>query len=300
MRLSLSLRQYQERKNIMSLLDGAQKDSLTMCYAKESLLPFMEKMRAEYAAYRKPFSVMLIDIDGFKSFNDKHGHMFGDEALKYFSSSLRLSLEDEDCVIIRFGGDEFVIIFPGRTPKEVCRLANHTENNIKKRPFLFKGREYHISFSGGIASCPHDGIEVQDILDKADKAMYFSKRHGSGRTTQYSQMQFVFMWLLRKIAVTTLLAMMLIITAIRVFHIDLETIKAKIGLIRKTAFVPGASRPIKVYLRSGNSIEGIITDENDNDISLRFDMATGEGAVSIKKSDIKYIDRNYKEGRDKR
>lgn len=196
-----------------------------MCYTKDALLPFMEKMRAEYSAYRKPFSVLVIDIDGFKSFNDKYGHIFGDEALKYFSSSLRLNLDDEDCVIIRFGGDEFVAIFPGRTAGELYRLSIHVEKNIRKRPFLFRGREYKFSFSGGIASCPRDAVETHDIIEKADKAMYFSKRHGSGRITRYDVIHLEFLKWFAKAVIIGLSAAAIIVMAARFFNIDINVVE---------------------------------------------------------------------------
>ncbi len=279
----------------MALLDNAQKDSLTMCYTKDALAPFLDKSKAEYSAYKIPFSVLLIDIDGFKTFNDKHGHIFGDEALKYFSSSLRLNLDDEDCTIFRFGGDEFVLVFPGRTSKEVYRLAARIENNIRRRPFLFKGREYKISFSGGIASCPADSIEMQGILEKADKAMYFSKRRGHGRIAQYARMRSELLKRLIKAAFAIALVLSAIAITRYVFHIDMDAIHGKIKLLRKGLPLTTASSSVKVYLKSGNTIKGSITRETDDDMSLSFDMAVGEGSVIIKKSDIQYIDRDYKD-----
>jgi diguanylate cyclase (GGDEF)-like protein len=278
----------------MPLLENAPKDSLTMCYTKDSLLPFMEKARAEYAAYQKQFSVMLIDIDGFKSFNDKHGHIFGDEALKYFSSSLRLNLDDEDCILIRFGGDEFVIIFPGRAPKDVYRMGLRTERNIRKRPFLFKGKEYKISFSGGIASCPSDGVDAQDLIDKADKAMYFSKRRGDGRITQYSRIKSeVFKWAVKILIVIAIIASILA-AACHIFKITPKNIITKIRPSQKTAPVTNGARPTIVHLKSGNKVEGTVISENADNISLRFNLVSGEGTVVIKKSDISRVDRGDK------
>jgi diguanylate cyclase (GGDEF)-like protein len=275
----------------MALLDNAQKDSLTRCYAKEVLMPYLEKVRAEYTAYNKPFTIIVIDIDGFKAFNDKQGHIFGDEALRYFSSSLRLNLEDEDCVIVRFGGDEFVVVFPGRVSKEVYRLAVHIEKNMRKRPFLFRGREYKMSFSCGIATCPHDGTETQDVLDRADKAMYFSKRYGTGKVTQYSKMGSEFIKRVIKVIAVIAAILGIAIIATRIFNIDTTAIRKKMTILRKaTASFKDSSR-VKVHLRSGNSIEGVMTGENDKEMFLRFDMAEGEGAVVIKKSEIQSIDR---------
>ena len=278
----------------MAMLDKMQKDSLTLCYRKEFLVPYLKESRAEYAAFRKLFSVLLIDIDGFKSINDKRGHVFGDEALRYFSSSLRLSLESDDSAIFRFGGDEFIIVFPGRTSKESYRLAVNIGNNIKNRPFLFRGHEYRISFSGGIASCPEDSLDIDEIIEKADKAMYFSKKCGRGKVAQYSQIRFRFIGRLMRFAIWSLVIAAAITAASHVFHVDLQSMRYKLGSPWMKNSASKMPRTVRIYLRSGNPIEGIITGESDNDITLKFNMATGEGSVVIKKSDIKQIDRGYK------
>ena len=279
----------------MSSLDNSQKDSLTMCYTKDSLAPFMEKAIAEYSVYKIPFSILYIDVDGFKGFNDKHGHIFGDEALEYFASSFRLNLEDEDCEMIRYGGDEFVIIFPGKSSKEVYKLATHIEDSFKTRPFLFKAEQYKISFSGGVASYPNDSSEAKDMIEKADQAMYFSKRQGPGRITQYSKVRSVFLKrIIRRVAVV--LALVIIFLAARyLFKIDMNTIRDQVASIRNGASLirsPAASpHTSRVYLKSGNSIEGVITGENETELFLDFSLSSGEGSVIIKKSDIDHIER---------
>ena len=205
----------------MPLLDNAPKDSLTQCYTKDSLLPFLEKMWAEYSAYNASFAVMVIDFDGFKALNDKHGHIFGDEALKYFASLLNLYLEDEKGVVFRFGGDEFVIVFPGKTAKEAYRLAVHIEKSLRSRPFLFRGREFNFSFSGGIAACPEDCLDLEGVIEKADKAMYFAKRHGGGRITLYATRPSEFIkWFVRTV-ITGVIVAMIILTLAHIFKIDI-------------------------------------------------------------------------------
>jgi diguanylate cyclase (GGDEF)-like protein len=262
---------------------------------KESLIPFLEKAKAEYSAYRRPFSILLIDVDKFKSFNDKHGHVFGDEILQYFSSSLRLSLEEEECVIIRFGGDEFVIVFPTRTSKEVYKIAVNLEANIKNRPFLYRDREYKISFSGGIASCPHDGLESQEIIEKADKAMYVSKRRGGGHVTQYSARYSEIFRRLVRISFAGIIMALVLLIASYIYKLDMSAILNKIKSMRNIA--PAIVRDARqanyaiVRLKSGNALEGTIIDETVTDISLKFDMHPGEGTAVIKKSEIAYIDR---------
>ena len=271
----------------MMQVNDDQKDFLTKCYTKGSLNSFLLKAQAEYSAYRKSYSLLVIDIDGFKTFNDKYGHMFGDDVLKYFSSSLRLNLDDQNCSIIRFGGDEFVVIFSGMDSKETFHLTGQLENNVKNRRFLFKGREYKVTFSGGIASCPHDGSDPEEMLEMADKAMYYSKKRGKGKITQFSSMG----WESRKRSIIMVLLAAIVIGAIAtahyVFKIDLNFLRDRIISVQKNVSSPSA----KIYLRSGHTVEGAIVREDDNGIVLKFKMDVGEGTVSLKRSDIIFVDR---------
>src|SRR3989338_2726809 len=109
---------------------GLRKDTLTNCYATEGFNPFLVQMEAEYVATRVPFSILIMDVDHFKAFNDKHGHLNGDEVLKYFSSALRLDLEDEVNVPFRYGGDEFVVVFPNKSANEAFSLAQRLRKNM--------------------------------------------------------------------------------------------------------------------------------------------------------------------------
>jgi len=157
------------------------RDFLTNCYGREGLIPLLQKMVADFPRTKKPFTVLILDVDHFKSFNDKYGHMNGDEVLKYFSSSMRLDLEDEENRPFRFGGDEFIMVFPSKTAGEAYHLAARLRRNIKTRSCLIKGKQIAISFSGGIASFPHDAKDVDELLEKADKALYRAKREGRNR-----------------------------------------------------------------------------------------------------------------------
>ena len=167
---------------------NAPKDFLTNCYAREGILPFLKQMEEEYLANKRPFSILIMDVDHFKSFNDKYGHLTGDEVLKYFSSSMRLDLEDEENAPFRFGGDEFVMVFPNKTPMDATNLANRLRKNIRTRSCLIKGKQITVTFSGGIAGYPADANSIEDILDKADKALYYSKNHGRNRITRHSDL----------------------------------------------------------------------------------------------------------------
>lgn len=269
------------------------RDYLTNCYAKEMLDPVLDKIKAEAGITKGHFSVLVLDIDHFKAYNDKYGHLDGDEVLKYFASTLRLSLPAEDEIIIRFGGDEFVVIFPGKTSAETSTIANEMRKNLKRRPFLMRGRVFMMSLSAGIASYPADGRDVSDILAKADKAMYFSKAHGRGRVTQYSSMVMKSkiekaVIVMGAIILSAALFIMLYEPARRTVLIkSIKGIKENIPL----QIVPKyATPPDKVYLRSGSVIRGTIIHEDTKEVHLKLMVKEGEAITIIKKSQIEKIE----------
>ena len=163
----------------------ARKDFLTGFYTRESLVRSINTLRTEYETYKKAFSLLLIDIDNFKMFNDKYGHLLGDEVLKYFASSIRLDLIAEQTALFRFGGDELLVLFHAADSEEAYPIAARMLDNIKRRPCNLRGVNLKMSFSGGIASYPKDAWTAEDLLERADKALYASKRNGRGQITLY-------------------------------------------------------------------------------------------------------------------
>lgn len=137
----------------------------------------------------EPFSVVFMDLDRFKKFNDKCGHTFGDEILKYIGSSLRLTFQDVPCQIFRYGGDEFVIVFPNKTPREAQRMVQLLKHNMAHRPVLFKGKFFRMTASYGISGYPKDGETIEDLVKKADMAQYTSKSQGRNLITLASQIR---------------------------------------------------------------------------------------------------------------
>ncbi|MEC6908146.1 GGDEF domain-containing protein [Photobacterium piscicola] len=109
--------------------------------------------------------LVFIDLDGFKEINDNFGHYVGDEVLRDFSLTIKNMLRDED-VIIRFGGDEFIILLNSHVIKNVHQRIEQLRQNIE---WYFNQKETQLSFSYGVASL-QDGIEL--ALKTADTAMY--------------------------------------------------------------------------------------------------------------------------------
>ena len=119
----------------MCIFEKAQIDFLTGFFMRESFGPFLEKAIREANAAKGVITVALVDLDKFKKYNDKFGHDFGDEILKYAASTIRLTMDENQTYFFRYGGDEFIVVFVGKTPKEVYHLLRTCRNNLLKRPF---------------------------------------------------------------------------------------------------------------------------------------------------------------------
>lgn len=282
-----------------------EKDNLTKCYTRNALYPFLEKLRIEYSVTKKHFSIMLLDLNHFKVLNDKHGHLFGDEALKYFSSTLRLSLEGEpsdsvaDKFVFRFGGDEFIIVFPGRAAVQAYPIAVNILKIIKNRNFLFMGRIFRMSFSGGLATFPDDAETTEKLIENADKAMYFSKKYGFSKITRYHDMSIMKskrLWLIFAVLILGALVSLArhqftfsIKDALdKLVFIDRVFKTEKIKKLHKTAEL---ARPDMktVYFKSGGTIKGVITKDGDPmEFQVIFDQ--GEAVILIKKSEVLKIE----------
>jgi diguanylate cyclase (GGDEF)-like protein len=305
---------------------NAVKDFLTNCYARDGILPFLKKMEEEYLAHKKPFSILIMDVDHFKSFNDKYGHLMGDEVLKYFSSSMRLDLEDQENAPFRFGGDEFIMVFPNKTPADAFDLASRLRKNIRTRSCLIKGKQITITFSGGIAGYPSDASSIEEILDRADKALYYSKNHGRSRITKFSDLGWQ-----EAIQIAAIFAVLALLGGGLYYYRD--TLAPHVGKAEATLgnliphapvtptmspapsprpgggpatpvptapTVPGISVPTpdsdisKIYLESGRIVTGVIKSEDEDAIKVEVGLREGKGTLQLKKSQILRIETGSK------
>jgi diguanylate cyclase (GGDEF)-like protein len=127
--------------------------------------------------FQNSYSVIFIDLDNFKSSNDLHGHDIGDEILCEVAS--RINSYFKNCLNVRQGGDEFIIIAPREFSQNIEKCC-HQFLDILKKKIAIKSLEFSVRASIGIASFPNDGLEINNILRKADIAMYEAKRKKCG------------------------------------------------------------------------------------------------------------------------
>jgi diguanylate cyclase (GGDEF)-like protein/PAS domain S-box-containing protein len=147
-------------------------------------LLFQDRMKQALARSRRvntPVAILFMDLDGFKSVNDRFGHALGDLVLKQVARRLSGAVREGDTVA-RMGGDEFVILWESATHESVRRRAQQIIDLIGE-PMVIAGHSITTGTSIGIALFPNDGVEPESLLRRADEAMYHSKRAGGGRFT---------------------------------------------------------------------------------------------------------------------
>lgn len=130
----------------------------------------------------KPFSLLMLDLDGFKAYNDRFMHTAGDIALQELGGLLRDTLREVDTAA-RLGGDEFAIILVETGPEGARELAGRILERFSRHllPGIDGARTERITASIGIASFPADSFDKEDLLRKADRALYLAKSQGGGR-----------------------------------------------------------------------------------------------------------------------
>ena len=168
-------------RQIEDVLEAAKRDPLTGLYNRshfESVL----RQRIEYANRRTDtLAVAMIDIDGFKGFNDTRGHGAGDLALRQVGRLLAAQARDTD-VVARYGGDEFAWLMPGTPVEAALAVADRIRRLAQD---LRAETGLPISLSLGIAACPQDADMMADLIDFADAAMYAAKGAGGNQVRHY-------------------------------------------------------------------------------------------------------------------
>jgi diguanylate cyclase (GGDEF)-like protein len=154
------------------------RDELTGLFNRRYLDRALEAEFVRAIRYKRNFSVLLLDIDCFKTINDRYGHSCGDAVLINIAFLIRGCLRNSD-LAARYGGDEFIILLPETDKSNAAEIAERLRRLIEGTHFEWNGKSIRISSSIGIATAPDDRIaDCRDMLDKADKALYRGKAIG--------------------------------------------------------------------------------------------------------------------------
>lgn len=166
------------------LQEQAIRDPLTNVYNRRFLADAMDRELAQAGRNEKPASVVILDIDYFKQFNDTYGHRCGDFVLHYIAGFLGDRIRRGD-VLCRYGGEEFVIFMPNAPLESALQRAESWRNEIANTFIEYEGLHLKTSFSAGVAGFPLHGSTSDAILNAADKALYQAKDGGRNRVILY-------------------------------------------------------------------------------------------------------------------
>jgi diguanylate cyclase (GGDEF)-like protein/PAS domain S-box-containing protein len=171
------------RRQNQQLRDLATLDPLTSCLNRRAFFERFEPLWQAAQRYGQPLSCIMLDIDHFKSINDRFGHAVGDQALQMVSGVLRSMVRASD-LICRYGGEEFCVLLPVTTAEEGAQAAERFRKEIESRKFA----GISVTASFGVSSVGMKPKDPHDLLNLADKALYASKHTGRNKVTRFDQM----------------------------------------------------------------------------------------------------------------
>jgi len=159
-------------------------DSLTIVFNRRYYLERFREEMERSGKFNYKFSCLMIDIDYFKSFNDRYGHIVGDAILRELSRTIQETIRQID-LIGRYGGEEFSIIL-SETDKNAAQLAaERIRSAVQDRRIRVYDEELKITVSIGISTFPQDGKDIERLIDKADSALYQAKQAGRNKVCIY-------------------------------------------------------------------------------------------------------------------
>ncbi|MCM1287692.1 MAG: GGDEF domain-containing protein [Clostridium sp.] len=159
----------------------ARRDGLTGIYNRVYFTELFEKAKASAKKYDYKLSVALFDIDKFKLVNDTYGHLAGDEVIKMVASIDNKYAEKYSGFACRYGGEEFLLVLPGKGKEEALEILESMHEEIKSTVVNFNGTEININVCVGLSVYPDICDNADILVARADKAMYYGKQNGRGR-----------------------------------------------------------------------------------------------------------------------
>ena len=155
-------------------------DPLTELYNRRYLTDYIRSESSRALRSNENFAVAMLDIDHFKSINDKLGHPCGDHILKEFARIIADELREYD-VAIRYGGEEFLVVFPGESKINAVSVLERIQDKVLSGSYIWEDTPVSFSFTAGIADymeIDHTSMPFEDLINKADHRLYHGKHDG--------------------------------------------------------------------------------------------------------------------------
>ncbi|WP_224242332.1 response regulator [Hyalangium gracile] len=161
--------------------ERAERDALTGLLMRRPFLEQLHTRLGETQRWRKPLALCLLDVDHFKKVNDRFGHLAGDRVLATLGRLLLTRFRKED-VRGRWGGEEFVLALMGESAQNARDILARTAAELSRHTFEGdKGERFQVTFSAGLAVVPDDGVQLEELVKRADERLYRAKANGRNR-----------------------------------------------------------------------------------------------------------------------
>lgn len=155
-------------------------DDLTGLCNRRHFLALAEDERRRHAHKYKPLALLILDIDVFKSINDRFGHDVGDAVICHVANVCREELRGFD-ILARIGGEEFVTLLPDTTGEQAVMLAERVRQRLEASAFVVDGADVRVTASIGVSEGGAQSECIGDLMKRADQALYQAKREGRNR-----------------------------------------------------------------------------------------------------------------------
>lgn len=179
----LEFQQHELQDANMRLKNLADKDGLTGVANHRAFHDFLERQIEVSQETVRELSIVMLDVDHFKNFNDEHGHQAGDQVLFSVAKLMQSAVRDSD-LVARYGGDEFVVVLPGAGREGACRVAEQVRERLEGHSW----KQGPLTVSVGAATLSNRSLTTDELVEEADKAMYCSKTSGRNRITHFEEM----------------------------------------------------------------------------------------------------------------
>ncbi|MCA9401752.1 MAG: GGDEF domain-containing protein [Candidatus Omnitrophica bacterium] len=176
---ALALRRVQLYKELEY---SAIRDGLTDLHTRRYTLERLNEETIRAMAKKIPLSFLMVDVDFFKSFNDRYGHLTGDQILREIAEIIKESIREID-IAGRYGGEEFCVVLPDTNQEGALLAAERIRQATEKKEIVAYDTRVYVTVSVGVATFPTDAENAEELLDKADLALYRSKQGGRNRVT---------------------------------------------------------------------------------------------------------------------
>jgi diguanylate cyclase (GGDEF)-like protein len=157
-------------------------DALTGIYNKRYLMEFLDRELSRSSRYHRPLTLILFDIDRFKTINDVHGHLGGDFTLRELAACVKSVIRKEE-LFARYGGEEFSVVLPESTLEVALRVSERLRTMVENHNFVYEDQSFHVTISLGVAAI--SGAETLtpiELIRQADEKLYQAKRAGRNVT----------------------------------------------------------------------------------------------------------------------